>query len=315
MLRWETRGLARAAQKRRLKRADERLASQLSRCPRLRHEANSTKSCPLSPDCIPAARPGGSQFHTAGLQVRACLALWARTRQESAASIGLVSDLARRFNPTAAILAAYYSGLLPGCTPAPSERSGTQSEQAQPEQATIEVGKASGPLPVTLVLDPSGALCGSAVRFSAGERHVVCDRTAEDLAAGALRRGLVQLKAEHGPAVAPTDAWLLAAPSRAAVARALVTADPAFFSRVAVWVGDSRSTASLFGPTFWAGIAGRGRPTVLLLGPGAAQAEPSSAVAERQGTRLRGLSAEAPIDDPGTWAVLAAEFSSAPPPP
>src|SRR5687768_11070408 len=120
----------------------------------------------------------------------------------------LVSDLARRFNPTTAILAAYYFGLLPGCTCAPSERSGTQSERAQSEQAeheqaeheqaTVEVGKASGPLPVTLVLDPSGALCGAAVRFGAGERHVVCDRTAEDLAAGALRRGLVQLKAEHG---------------------------------------------------------------------------------------------------------------------
>jgi len=178
-----------------------------------------------------------------------------------------------------------------GCTCAPSGSETSETKGAPPAidegQVTTEVASAAGPAPVALVLDPSGALCGAAVNAVAGRRHVLCDRTKkEDLSATALRRALGQLKAERGSAVAAADAWLLAAPGSAAVARSLAMREPAFFSRVAAWVGPSPATAGLFGPTFLGAVGGRGFRALALVGPGAEQAESWTDLARRSGIVL-----------------------------
>lgn len=202
-----------------------------------------------------------------------------------------------------------------GCTCNPAEVARQEGRQTgadpRPEDVTIEVGTEPGPLPVTIVLDPSGALCLAASRRSAGKRHVLCDQTDEDLAAAKLRDALRRLKKEVGSAVAPAGAWVLATAAGAPVARALSVQEPTFFSRVAVWVGDSPAPASLFGPGYWHEV-GRGTlHAVVLAGPGAAQADTWTGLAERQGVHLRAFPAVAGVEDPALWAAIDREFGRA----
>lgn len=208
-------------------------------------------------------------------------------------------------------LAVALSSVL-GCTCAKSDRSGKGSTGvAQEEEVAITPAEQPGARPVTLVLDPSGALCESALRAAAGARHVLCDRTSEDLSGAALRRGLGKLKAERGAAVVPEGAWLLVAPARVAVARAIVLRDPAFFSRVAAWVGTSPVTAGVFGPTFLNEVGGRGLRSLILVGSGAEAATTWIDLAARQGVRL-GAWTE-PESDDATWAALARAFDEGAP--
>jgi len=173
----------------------------------------------------------------------------------------------------------------------------------------IQVATAPGPRPVVLVLDPSGVLCARAIQAAAGQRHVLCDRTKEDLSAAALKRGLTRLKAEHGPAVVPGGAWLVTAPGRAAVARSLAVREPAFFCRVAAWVGASPVTAGLFGPGFLAGVEGRGFQTLFLLGAGAEQAESWVPLAARQNVRVLLRPDASSEGEAATVAILAEAFA------
>ena len=214
----------------------------------------------------------------------------------------------------AIVSVAYFLALgVGGCTCVKSHPSRDDSAAAVSEEVSIEDAILPGVHPVTLVLDPSGVLCVSAVRVAAGRRHVLCDRTKEDLSAAALKRGLTRLKAERGESVVSKDAWLVVAAGRAAVARALVMRDPAFFSRVAAWVGNSPVTAGLFGPTFLSEVGGRGFRTLVLLGPGAEQAENWLDLAERQKIRLRMVPGAASGEDPDGWAVVAEAFADGSP--
>jgi len=223
------------------------------------------------------------------------------------------NDLALHSNQTSAILAACFAYFLVGCTCTPAGSSGAPTGTAQVAEVTIEAGTAPGALPVTLVLDPTGELCADAARAAGGLRHVVCDRSAEDLSAPVLRQGLARLKQERGAAVASRDVWLLAAQPRAAVARSLAVRDPAFFSRVAVWVGESRPAAGLFGSTFLEKAGKRGLRTVVLLGPGAEEAGAWAELAKRQGLRLRAIVHPSASSDAAVWATLTREFAQEPP--
>jgi hypothetical protein len=216
--------------------------------------------------------------------------------------------------PVAIVPIALSLALLQGaCTCSKSRATDGASSEAASEEVSIEAATLPGAHPVTLVLDPSGVLCASAVRAAAGERHVLCDRTKEDLSAAALKRGLTRLKAERGGHVVSKNAWLVAAPARAAVARALVMRDPAFFSRAAAWVGSSPMTAGLFGPTFLSEVGGRGFETLVLLGPGAEQADTWVDLAARQKIQLRLVPGAAEGDDPVAWGALSAAFAQGPP--
>lgn len=221
-------------------------------------------------------------------------------------------DLVHAPGPPFAIvsIAVSLALLLGGCTCSKSRAPDGDSSEPASEEVSIEAATLPGAHPVALVLDPSGVLCASAVRAAAGRRHVLCDRTKEDLSAAALKRGLTRLKAERGAHVVSKNAWLVVAPDRAAVARALAMRDPAFFSRVAAWVGSSPMTAGLFGPTFLSEIGGRGFDTLVLLGPGAAQAATWVDLAARQKIRLRLVPGTAEGDDPVAWGVVAEAFAS-----
>lgn len=200
--------------------------------------------------------------------------------------------------------------VLGGCTCSKSGAPEGDSSEPASEEVSIEAATLPGAHPVALVLDPSGVLCVAAVRMAAGERHVLCDRTEEDLSAAALKRGLTRLKAERGAQVVSKNAWLIAAPARAAVARALIMRDPAFFSRAATWVGSSAVTAGLFGPTFLSEVGGRGFDTLVLLGPGAEQADSWVDLAARQKIQLRLVPGAAEGDDPVAWGAVAEAFAS-----
>jgi len=232
-----------------------------------------------------------------------------------------LSSLSRILGPAAlsALCAPAWLCVALGCTCGPAEttsqKEGTTAVDGAPREVTIEVGTQPGALPVTLVLDPGGALCLGASRASAGKRHVLCDQTDEDLAASKLREALKRLKKEVGPAVAAGDAWVLASAARAAVARALSVQEPTFFSRVAVWVGDSPAPARLFGPGYWHEVGKGTLHAVLLVGPGAEQAETWTGLAERQGVRLRAFPKLGALDDPALWATIEQEFADRAPAP
>lgn len=219
---------------------------------------------------------------------------------------------------TMAVLAAFCLG----CTCAPDQPvAQKRAEDSASSAAALTASGSStslivtpaaavGTWPVTLVLDPSGALCRAAVTQARERRHVVCDASSqgsegEDLEARTLRRGLQQLKAEQGTSVGREPVELLVATPRAATARALLLREPAFFSRAAVWVGDSSEVASLFGPTFL-GQTHEGSPRVLVLvGEGAKDTETWAALAARRGLSLARLPSF-PLDSDAGWSRLAA---------
>ena len=226
-------------------------------------------------------------------------------------------SLSRILGPTSlgALCAPAWLCVALGCTCTPAETTrqekGTTDVDNAAREVTIEVGTQPGPLPVTLVLDPSGTLCLGASRASAGRRHVLCDQTEEDLTASKLKEALKRLKKEVGPGVAAADAWVVASAARAPVARALSVQEPTFFSRVAVWVGDSPAPAGLFGPSYWHEVGKGTLHAVLLIGPGAQQADTWTELAERQGVRLRAFPKLASLDDPALWATIDREFTAA----
>jgi hypothetical protein len=252
----------------------------------------------------------------------------ASVRTQTLRSPGAVGHPARRllsfsriFGPALlrVLCAPAWLAVATGCTctstGASRPNEDTVAAADAPREVTIEVGTQPGALPVTFVLDPTGALCRAASRASAGRRHVLCDQTDQDLAAAKLKEALKRLKKQAGPAVAPGGVWVLATAERAPVARALSVQEPTFFSRVAVWLGDSPAAARLFGPGYWHEVGPGTLQAVLLIGPGAAQADTWTTLAERQGVRLRALPEVVSVDDPAVWARIDQEFATAKPVP